>query len=334
MKGKAIVISGTLIVLLVALWWLYRQSSLPVLSPSTPPRIPPTPSAVLSPEERRKAVVEQVESLLSTPITFYGKVVDQDGYPVAGADVGYSALDTFMQPGSSYRGKSDETGLFSITGIKGARLSVNVRKEGYYFIDGKSNAAFAYGSGPDGYFREPPSQHNPAVFVLQKAGATDPLIHVSGRSYRIPRNGAPVEVDLTTGQRVVHGTLRVEAWTEDHSKDTKQHYNWRCRVTVPNGGLVTRQGQFDFEAPLAGYRPSDELVMLQTADEWQPQIKREYFIKLPNEIFGRLTFYMVAQGDHFFEIESHLNPQPGNRNLEFDPKKTVKSQKIGVSGTR
>jgi hypothetical protein len=63
-----------------------------------------------STEEQRKAIAEGVELILSTPITFYGKVVDQHGDPVADADVGYSALDRFMEPGSSYKGRSDETG--------------------------------------------------------------------------------------------------------------------------------------------------------------------------------------------------------------------------------
>ena len=161
------------------------------------------------------------------------------------------------------------------------------------------------------------------MFVLQKMGKTEPLIYVSSRTYRIPKDGTPVEVNLKAGQKSSQGDLRVEAWTED--KDIKRHYNWRCRVSVPNGGLVERKGQFDFEAPAEGYKSSDEIVMTQTAEEWQPQAKREYFVKLPDDKYGRLTFYMITQGDHFFEIESYLNPTPGSRNLEFDPAKAVKS---------
>jgi hypothetical protein len=105
-----------------------------------------------------------------------------------------------------------------------------------------------------------------------------------------------------------------------------QHYNWHCRISVPQGGLVERKGQFDFQAPADGYKPSDDIVMLQTAEKWQPQAKRTYFIQLPGGKYGRLTFYMIAQGDQFFEIESYLNPTPGSRNLEFDPNKAVKFQ--------
>ena len=59
-------------------------------------------------------------------------------------------------------------------------------------------------------------------------------------------------------------------WTADQAKDAKQHYEWRCRISVPKGGLVERKDQFDFEAPVDGYKPSDEIVMLQAAEKWQP----------------------------------------------------------------
>ena len=66
--------------------------------------------------------------------------------------------------------------------------------------------------------------------------------------------------------------------------------------------------------------------MLQTTDEWQPNIKRDYFIMLPNNIWGRVKFYMIAQGDHFFQRDPEsANPTPGSRKLEFDPTKVVKA---------
>ena len=272
----------------------------------------------------RKAVVRKIQSALATPITFYGKVIDQNGDPVPDATVNYGALDKFDAPGSQYQGKSDANGKFSISDIAGAALSVGVRKEGYYMIDGKSANAFAYGVGPDSARREPPTKENPAIFVLQKMGITDPLVHISSRTYRIPRNGTPVEVDLTTGQVSVLGNLRVETWTKDQAKDAKQHYTWRCRISVPNGGLVERKGQFDFEAPADGYKPSDEIVMLQTAEKWQPQGQREYFVKLNDGRYARVQLKMIAQGNHFFRLESYLNPS-GSRNLELDPSNVVRS---------
>jgi hypothetical protein len=64
--------------------------------------------------------------------------------------------------------------------------------------------------------------------------------------------------------------------------------------------------------------------MLQTAEKWQPQVQREYFVKLNDGRFARIQLKMIAQGNHFFRLESYLNPS-GSRNLEFDPSNVVKS---------
>jgi hypothetical protein len=64
----------------------------------------------------------------STPIVFYGKVIDLEGDAVPDAIVNYRALDKFDAPGSTYEGKADATGSFSIRDIAGAVLSVAVSK--------------------------------------------------------------------------------------------------------------------------------------------------------------------------------------------------------------
>jgi hypothetical protein len=192
-------------------------------------------------------------------------------------------------------------------------------------IDGKSAGAFAYAVGPDSTRREPPTKDDPATFVLHKMGTAEPLIHISSRTYRIPKNGTPVEVNLTSGKVSTEGHLRVETWTEDHLQDAQRRYSWRCRVSVPNGGLIERNGQFDFEAPETGYKSSDEILMPQNASKWQPQAEREYFVRLQDGRYARIRFKMIAQGDHFFRLESYLSPS-GSRNLEFDPNNTVRTE--------
>jgi hypothetical protein len=230
MSQRRILVVGLVIFVGVMLWWLRRpqpnqtrervaQIAEPITSPS--PEAARTSASLQPIEERRKAVADRVRGILATPITFYGKVIDQTGDPVPDATVNYNALDKFNAPGSQYQGKSDADGNFSISGIVGAALSVGVRKEGYYMIDGKSANTFAYGVGPDSARREPPTKDNPAIFVLQKMGVTEPLIYISSRTYQIPRNGTPVEVNLTTGRMSGQGHLRVEAWTEDRAKNAK-----------------------------------------------------------------------------------------------------------------
>jgi hypothetical protein len=213
MKSKWIILIGLLLVVSAVLWALSApqpKQTLEKVAQIAEPSVSTSPQTMATPPVQsieRKAVVQEIESALATPITFYGKVIDQNGAPVPDATVNYGALDKFDAPGSQYQGKSDANGKFSISDIAGAALRVGVRKEGHYMIDGKSANSFAYGVGPDSARREPPTKENPAIFVLQRMGITDPLIHISSRTYRILRNGTPVEVDLTTGQLSVQGNL-------------------------------------------------------------------------------------------------------------------------------
>jgi hypothetical protein len=87
--------------------------------------------------------------------------------------------------------------------------------------------------------------------------------------------------------------------------------------------LVERSEQFDFVAPLDGYREFDEILTLKNTEHWLPDQSKNYFLRLSDDRFARLIFRMIAQGDHYFRIECHLNPVPGHRNLEYDPAKRI-----------
>ena len=96
--------------------------------------------------------------------------------------------------------------------------------------------------------------------MLRKKGEAVPLVRVSERPIKVPRNGTPVEINLQTGKAASQGDLKVECWTQDQVKDAQGHYPWHCRVSVPGGGLVKREGEFDFEATAEGYEPSDDIA--------------------------------------------------------------------------
>lgn len=275
-------------------------------------------------EEKRKEIVGLVINSLNTPINFYGRIIDQHGEPVADADINFKATDKFMESGSGYQGKSDADGYFSLSGVKGAALGVGVRKKGYYQIYGKSNAYFAYGVGVDSDRRAPPTKEEPAVFILHKMGETVQLIKLD-KYIKISRNGDPVEVNLQSWDLAEsgQGNIKVEAWTYDEDRKIKERYNWRCKISVPGGGLVERIGEFNFEAPEEGYQPYMEISMSADAERWTHRVEKSYFLKLPDRRYSRITFEMFAGGDHFFRLESYLNPEPGNRNLEADTDKLI-----------
>lgn len=304
-------------------------SSPSATAPLTPPTqtlakgiaIPDVPGANLTPEDKKN--IGKIVQVFSAPIDFWGKVVDRHGDPVPDAKVHYAAADKYFKDGTKYEGTSDEQGLFSINNVKGAGLYVRVAKEGYYHIDDVSARSFGYGM-PSG--EAPPTRESPAIFVLQKMGETELLIKSEG-NVPLPRDGTPTEISLRRERPAAvatgKGDLRVEVWTDDAHKDAQRQYDWRCRITVPGGGLVERAGSFDFAAPVDGYAAVFEQAVSRGDQRWTNGLRKEFFLKLSDGNFARISFQLAAGGDHFVYLVSFLNPKPGSRNLEFDQAKQI-----------
>jgi len=265
-------------------------------------------------------------SWLKTPITFYGKVVDDKGKPLEDAKIALFALDhldNMNSTGSKYELKSDAGGLFSIRGIHGMALNVTASKAGYYPLP-ESAGNFGYVPQTLGGNVKPPhpDSSDPAIFVLRKMGMSEPLVHQK-KDVTISKTGDAVPMDLRTGKTygLSNPDILVQSWTLDQgiAPGTYKHYDWVCLITVPGGGLQARKGgEFDFEAPADGYQTYDKLEMSSAADPWESRQSREYFLKLANGEYARMSFSMYAGGYNFFSIDSYLNPTPGHRNLEYD----------------
>ncbi len=246
--------------------------------PSTTPAIQSIPDgrpAPLHPELAKPGVPEkneqdtnQLQALLAVfhkPIVFNGKVIDEKGNPVSDANVKYDANNNPdpMGRGSEGTTMTDARGLFSIHS-QGIGLFVRVSKVGYYDVptsdDNHRIGSYARFSNAERIGKSDlaiPRSERPTIFVLRKKGEAASLIRVSERPVKVPKNGAPVEISLQTGQATAQGDLKVECWTEDQAKDAQGHYPWLCRISVPGGGLVKREGEFAFEAPAGGYEPSE-----------------------------------------------------------------------------
>lgn len=294
----------------------------------------PTPTATASnvlatpaakPADQRRTV-QLVQTIYASPIEIYGRVQDQFGNPVSAAKVEYSVLDRFWEPGTKYTGVSDNNGLFSLTDVKGAAVSVAIWKNGYAGIAEKSNGSFSFGVPFDAQRDRPtPTKDKPAIFVLRKKVEADPLI-VANRDIRIPKDGTPVELDLRTAKAttVGHGDLKIECWTSDNVRDTQGHYEWRARISVPGGGLSRRtEPELALTAPESGYEPRVEIAMPQNAERWRRDCDGQYWVKLGNGTFARMRLRITTAGDHFASITSYLNPS-GSRNLEYDEAKVIK----------
>jgi hypothetical protein len=342
MRRKLLFILLFLVAATACIWWFCRSpmkvrdvettqesgisnTALSAPSNSVKPRIDEIASSAVNLYRGAKRELQVHEATESgkdewrSPIKFYGKIIDESNAAVSGARIDFSCNDLSPTGTSFYNTTSDGEGLFSISGISGKLLTVSVLKNGY-IASKRDNGSFYY-SGQNVNFT--PDVANPVVFHLRKKGDPAQLIHVQaalggGKGFRIPKDGTPITISLVTGLIASKGTgdLQVECWTGDEQKKRGQKYDWKCRITVPNGGILGYAEEFPFTAPLEGYQPSDEISMLASAGkDWGRSARRNYFAKLANGNYARINFEMIAGGNHFFTVESFLNPS-GSRNLE------------------
>lgn len=336
MRGKRFIILGMVIVALIVLFYHLRYKKVATgdslatapTEPNPPQTIPGASAGTQSiPVPQNHRAAEIVQSIYTAPIAFFGKVQDQYGKPVPDAQIDYSVIDKYFEPASKKSGVADKNGNFSLTGVQGAALTVGVSKEGYDPIYQQSNGAFSFGVPNDSQRDRPtPTQENPAMFVLRKKASAEPLVAID-RDVLVPKDGRPVEVSLKTGKAVgaARGDIKIECWTSDQTKDAQGRYEWRYRLSVPGGGVTKRQDpELNFQAPEDGYQPNLESHMLPTSPRWRPDDDGQYWVKLADGTFARMRFRITTGGGHFASIISYLNPTPGDRNLEFDPKNQIK----------
>jgi hypothetical protein len=246
-------------------------------------------------------------------ITFYGKVIDENSNPVPGVSIHFRWSEKPTADGMRTEDtQSDAQGLFSLQGKVGRSLTVWYNKDGYYSSQ-RGQESFNYALGPDIYSPDP---QNPTILKLHSKGNGESLISLK-QNYRIPRDGTPVAINLTTGKATQgeNGNLVVQCWTKDDGKRPGDKYDWRCVVSIPGGGAVATEDEFPFQAPASGYSPSIEIDMPADRSDWQDNADLKFYYQLSNGFYGRMTFSMIAGGHHFCMIDSLLNPT-GSQNLE------------------
>lgn len=277
------------------------------------PNSPEEVKAWLEKSQKQDALIrEHRNDAWKTPIEFYGRVVDENNNAVANAQVDFDCNDLSESGTSFYHTASDLNGLFSIKDIKGKILGVYVSKAGYYSYH-PAGDSFEYA---DNHVTSV-GKDNPVVFRLRKKGEGADLIHLH-TSFKIPKDGTPVLVNLATGKTTSSSdsAFKVECWTHDNEKKAVWKFDWKCRVSVPGGGLQIYDEQFPFLAPEDAYVP-EEIIDMPVADnpQWSQDVRRKFYIKTADGKFARMEFRMIAHGDHFFQTDSFFNPAD-SRNLE------------------
>jgi hypothetical protein len=246
-----------------------------------------------------------------TPIEFYGKAVDENSNAVAGAQVVFSWVEMPTSDGNRTTNTvTDAEGLFSLHGERGPDLEIAVSKEGYY--PRRSWARY----GPFGNPNFTPDPQNPIIFQLRKKGQGAELI-TSEKGYRpdlairIPKDNTPVRVDFFQKQANPTGQLEIS----QNKPPRQEAAEWSFKMTIPDGGFVENQDEFQFEAPETNYQPSIENHFVKSETNWTTHVTKSYYITFgqPRK-YGWLRIESDLDQETVF-ITYAINPT-GSRNLE------------------
>ncbi len=345
MKNRTFLLLG-LIVLLLGIWWFLGSSSpdtqrTPSTKLSTSQHsVSQTPSGSgLSPNSSISvvgpaSVNPQVASdRISTfqavwnaengkNLDFYGEIVDQNGQPVADVDVAGNVLraggidSTKSEP---HKTKSDANGLFRFEGLRGMDLGIVPSKVGYeYDLRLPSNWSDAYKADPN----------NPVIFTMWKIQGAEPMIHTELDS-RVPYDGTYATFDFFSGMKSDVGALIINLIRNPIRIIRSQgHFDWTVQISVSGGGLVEATDSYKNLAPENGYQPTFSFSMPKDDPNWTQSLTTTFYVHTAKGQYGRvdidLTTDSVRTDGTGISIEAWINPS-GSRNLEFDPKKQIKT---------
>lgn len=137
--------------------------------------------------------VRDLVKALDTSIHFYGRVLDQDGRPVAGAVISggirhFSAISPYFMGSKKLDVKTDQGGFFEISGYRGSDLFIGgISKDGYeYILSQNTVTSFDYGGSVELPFI--PDENNPVTFWLRRK--------LNGRTYLIKEKHWDFEVKV------------------------------------------------------------------------------------------------------------------------------------------
>lgn len=263
------------------------------------------------------------------PINFYGRVVDyDDGKPIEGVHIEFSWTDLSPAGASQRATLSDATGSFSLAGVTGKSLIIGkLEKDGYIRSRADRSSMFEYAAFFDPHYHLP-DPAGPIVFRMKRKARAEPLVHRE-MLYGLALDGTPHYVNLRTGKKTVGdpptGDLMLR-FTRSDSDDIHRP-DWVLTIQgVGEAGLSESSEEFMFEAPPDGYLRQVKIEQKSSAPEYQSQLVKEYYVKLADgETYARIEAHVFSKynKEAAINLVVYLNPKPGSRNLEYDPKQAA-----------
>jgi hypothetical protein len=249
--------------------------------------------ADLTDPTKTNEILQYIESR-NAPISFFGKVVDQDGNPLPEARIQGQVIHVIVALPADGGGqdqiipvetKTDANGSFQVRGMTGRGFGIaSILKDGYEVENLRS-----------GWTTSPGSIENPVIFKMWSTNIHEQLI-VGKKSFEIVPDGKPYFIDLSKGEisQTEGGDLKV--WVKRPEPITSRRYDWSCEMDVLNGGLEPSDSNSMFLAPAEGYAQTVFQFEQKIGSGWGDTTgPKKFYAKLRNgQIYGKISIEILA----------------------------------------
>jgi hypothetical protein len=269
------------------------------------------PATIKEKMKQQAAKMLSASDAMIQPVTFYGKVIDQNNNPIANVGVmfdgGRSAYSFGSGPDKTI---TNEQGIFSITEAKAYTLSIdNMKKEGYDFSHVQETFRL-YNDPQFKSWKDYSALDNPYVFNGWKIEEYAKVIATENRYYFYP-DGRTYSLDITTIKRHQLETADKGSFNVSFTR-TDEH--WQLTLTASRGGFVETADVYMNLAPESGYQES---IVLEGDYKGRPIIvNKKYYLKLQSGEYARLIMDIrpYFKNDSAIKMNYVVNLEKG-RNL-------------------
>jgi len=276
-------------------------------------------------ESKRLEKIQKFQSLKQASISFYGKVVDQEGNPVVGAVVtGYRAYYPIIpnldlsRSAEDVRLVTDPNGVFSMIDEKVASLTVQkITKSGYEI---QANRTYKLSRGGYKMIEKITNPDKPVIFHAWKKSQAEEQLFIDERRINFDPSGRIYAIDLfhfgkgvKSNVRDVRMSCKRPLELENGSK-----FDWVFTIEAIDGGIIESEDSFMYIAPKAGYLSKWKFSMKKDDHNWVSNITRNFYLKSRNDqVFGRMMLTIKPHYNNNCRVNAEwsLNPN-ASRNLE------------------
>jgi hypothetical protein len=282
--------------------------------------------------ERRRLREEDPAYQWRTPIKFYGKVIDEQNQPVAGAEVKYSwngTVEKYGGDGVQHKTLiSDSSGHFQIQGIEGKGLTVLVNKEGYYRRSSWNGGSFEYAGFWEPTFIEPQFD-KPIIFHLVRRRLAEPTYPIGRRIFLdAPKLETHLDLLSSNVQSTVPADLYIRI-TRPPDASYEKPFDWSIMIEGRKGAeILETTDEFMLQAPASGYKP--QLMHDFKNPTGNARQKLRFYVRSKGrKLYAAVDLEMAAfrrmNGGEpaSIVISATINPND-SPNVEYDPEKDIR----------